>query len=204
MENFQAIYNKHQNIYDKHAARFDGERPKMLIERKWLDRFISFIDSHEYILDIGCGAGEPVARYFIDQGYRVTGLDFSKSMIDICKSRFPDHDWHIGDMIDFDLGKKYKGIVAWHSFFHLPLDDQRRALECFAKHLSANGVLMLTVGPENSEVLGNVCGEQVYHASFNPEEYEEILSQYGIEILEFVPEDPDCFGSTILLARKTS
>ena len=204
MAQFQEIYKKHQNIYNDHAAQFDKERPKILIEQKWLDRFLGFIDRQEHILDIGCGAGEPIAKYFIDQGYRVTGLDFSKSMIDICKSRFPDHDWFIGNMINFALGKKYKGIIAWHSFFHLPLDDQRKALECFARHLAVDGVLMLTVGPENSEVLGHVCGEKVYHASFDPEEYSEILAQFGIEIVEFVPEDPDCFGSTILLARKTA
>jgi hypothetical protein len=32
-----------QAIYERHAARFDAERPKKLHERDWLDRFLALV-----------------------------------------------------------------------------------------------------------------------------------------------------------------
>jgi cyclopropane fatty-acyl-phospholipid synthase-like methyltransferase len=43
------------------------------------------------ILDLGCGMGEPIARYFIRVGYQVTGVDSSAAMIALCQQpRVPD------------------------------------------------------------------------------------------------------------------
>jgi len=40
------------------------------------------------VLDVGCGTGEPIARYLMDTGRRVFGVDSSPSMIGICHARF--------------------------------------------------------------------------------------------------------------------
>ena len=45
------------------------------------------------IFDIGCGSAEPISRYFIEKGYKVTGIDSSPALIGMCKSRFPDQEW---------------------------------------------------------------------------------------------------------------
>jgi cyclopropane fatty-acyl-phospholipid synthase-like methyltransferase len=44
-------------------------------------------------LDLGCGAGEPIARYLIDAGCRVTGVDASSAMVALCSERFLGMDW---------------------------------------------------------------------------------------------------------------
>jgi len=44
------------------------------------------------------------------------------------------------------LGRRFDGILAWDSFFHLNYDDQRRMFAVFADHASAGAWLMFNTG----------------------------------------------------------
>jgi len=197
-----ALARTTQAVYERQAARFDAERPKVLIERGWLDRFLDLVPTAGHILDVGCGAGEPVARYLMERDRRVSGLDASSAMLALVRARFPDAVWHRGDMRSFELAERFDGIVAWDSFFHLTRDEQRSVLPRLTRHLAPGGALLLTVGPAEGEVTGHVGGELVYHASLSPEEYREILAAQDLGVVDFVTEDPECDGHTVLLARK--
>ena len=50
-------------LYERHAASFDRERGRTLQERGWLDRFLALVPPGGCVLDVGCGMGEPIARY---------------------------------------------------------------------------------------------------------------------------------------------
>lgn len=191
-----------RDVYERNAARFDAERVKILIERNWLERFSALLPECGHILDAGCGAGDPIARYFLDRGYRLTGIDFSAPMLELARSRHPSARWLWVDMRKLALGETFDGIIAWHSFFHLTPEEQVQTLEKFAAHLRPSGVLMVTVGPEAGEVTGHVGDEVVYHASLARQDYERVLGAAGIAILEFVISDEDCDRATVLLAQK--
>lgn len=193
-----------REVYEKNARRFDAERDKSLIERPWLDRFCALLPPGASVLDAGCGTGEPIARELIARGYRVTGVDFAAAMLDIARARHPDARWVQADMRDLGLGATFDGIIAWHSFFHLTPEDQERALVRLAAHLGANGVMMLTVGPEAGEVLGHVGDDVIYHASLTREQYEHVLGKEGVRVVDFVADDKDCGGATVLFARRAA
>jgi SAM-dependent methyltransferase len=78
-------------LYERHAHHFDADRRRdPLVEKAWLDRFDSLLPPGASVLDIGCGHGEPIARYLIEQGFDVSGIDTSPTLISLCRSRFPD------------------------------------------------------------------------------------------------------------------
>ena len=191
-----------QALYTKHGKQFDLERTKVLFEKVWLDRFLELLPPEGTILDVGCGSGEPIAKYLIEQDFKVTGIDFSQTMIDIVQKRFPDHHWIVADMRQFDLQNQFDGLIGWHSFFHLTPDEQRAALACFEKHLKSGGIMMLTVGPHEGEVVGQVCGDPVYHSSLSFDNYEQALKNLRMKVVKFVPEDPECDFTSVLLAKK--
>jgi len=201
-ESFEHIEKQTLDVYRRNAEAFDQQRHKGLHERGWLERFAALLPPGGSVLDVGCGAAEPIAQYFIDEGFQVTGLDFSEPMIELAQARYPENDWICCDMREFDLQQRFDGIIAWNSFFHLTKDDQRSVLDRFVHHLAMGGVLMITVGPEEGEVLGHVNGEEVYHASLAPEEYTSILTQSGLHVVEFVFEDETCDFQTVLLAKR--
>jgi len=78
-----------QLIYQRNARRFTDDRPKDLIEKSWIDQFRSLIPEGSKILDLGCGAGVPIASYLIRHGYSIVGLDASSNMIDMACDNIP-------------------------------------------------------------------------------------------------------------------
>jgi SAM-dependent methyltransferase len=188
-------------LYEENAAAWDRQRGRDLFEKPWMDRFLDLLPPHGSILDLGCGMGEPIARYFIGRGFGVTGVDSSPSLIALCKDRFPDHRWLVGDMRELALGHRFGAIIAWHSFFHLSPGDQRPMFARFAAHAEPGGVLMFTSGPTHGEAIGEWQGEPLYHGSLGSEEYRALLEENGFTVLRHVAEDPECGHATIWIAR---
>lgn len=188
-------------LYQRHADAWDRRRGKSLFERPWLDRFTALIPRGAEVLDVGCGSGEPMARHLVEQGYRVTGVDSSPPLIDLCRARFPEHDWHVADMRALSLGRPFAGILAWDSFFHLDAADQRGMFAVFREHAAPGAALMFTSGPSHGEAIGEFEGEPLFHASLDPEEYRALLAEHGFHVVHHVADDPACGHHTIWLAR---
>lgn len=144
--------------------------------------------------------GEPVARYLMDRGAHVTGLDSAPSLIALCRARFPEHRWEVGDMRAMALGARFDGILAWHSFFHLHPDDQRPMFVRFAAHAAPGAALMFTSGPGHGEAIGRWQGEPLYHGSLAPEKYRALLDENGFEVADYRARDPECGEATVWLA----
>ncbi len=191
-----------REVYERQAAAYDAQRSRALFEARWLARFAAGLTDGVRVLDLGCGAGEPIARWFIAEGFQVTGVDFAEPMLAIARTRWPDGDWRQGDMRHLDLGEAFDGIIAWNSFFHLRPEEQRRCIGHMASHLNSGGSLLVTVGPRAGEVSGTVGGETVYHASLSPADYVLCLEQNGLRLTGFLAEDPETNEHSVLMARK--
>ena len=191
-------------LYTDHGADFDKERGRSLAEKTWLDRFTSLLPDGGSILDIGCGSGEPIAGYFIAEGYAVTGIDASRPLIELCRSRFPENLWAVADMRELAVGRRFDGLIAWHSFFHLSPEDQRLMFGIFRQHANDGAALMFTAGPGRGEAIGTFQGKPLYHASLAREDYESLLAANGFRLLDHIVEDPQCGGATIYLARRVT
>ena len=189
-------------LYERHALAFDRLRGKTLHEKPWLQRFMAHLPPDGAVLDIGCGSGEPMAAALLSEGYAVTGIDSAPTLIGLCRSRFPQGKWHVGDMRDLALGQRFDGLLAWHSFFHLTAGDQRRMFPLFAAHAKPGAVLMFTCGPGEGVVIGAFEGEALYHASLSGDDYRDLLAAHGFAVLDHRIEDADCGGATVWLARR--
>ncbi|OYW79598.1 MAG: hypothetical protein B7Z27_05245, partial [Sphingobacteriia bacterium 32-37-4] len=183
--------------YEVIADWFDKHRSRDFFEKPYLDKVISYLKPDTTILDLGCGMGEPIAQYFIEQGFDLTGIDGSKNLIKLAQKRFPSATWIVDDMRKINLSldyvssftevaadkktttgtQKFDCVIVWHSLFHLPADDQRKMFKIFADHLNQQGMLLFTSGHEAGEVWSNNGGENLYHASLSAEEYEKLLDK---------------------------
>ena len=187
-------------VYERQAHVWDKYRPRVFYEKAWLDRFIGGLPAGATIADVGCGAGDPIAVYFVENGFRLIGVDQSQPMLDIAVQRLPGADLRRQDMRALDLGEQVSGLISWDAFFHLSQDEQRATLPIFADHILPGGSIMLTVGPEAGEEGGHVGDEPVYHASLDEDEYCSILTDCGFANVTLTRDDPDCDFRSILLA----
>jgi SAM-dependent methyltransferase len=188
-------------LYEENAAEWDEMRGRELQERAFIDGFLSLIPAGGTILDLGCGSGEPVASHLIRKGYKVTGVDSSPSLLDMCRRRFPEAEWLVGDMRELALRRRFDAILAWYSFFHLHFDDQRAMFRRFADHSAPGAVLMFAAGPRHGEAIGEWQGEPLYHASLSPEEYCRLLAGNGFQLLSFQAGGPIAHGPSVWTAR---
>ena len=172
-----------------------------LLEKEWLDRFSDLLTPSAAVLDIGCGTGRPLAQQLIARGFAVTGLDCAPAMIALCRLRLPQAEWVAGDMRRMALGRKFGGLLAWHSFFHLPATHQRAMFGRFRAHALPGAALKFTTGPDAGVRIGEFEGEPLYHASLDEQEYRALLKEHAFALIRQRTADPACGGATVWLAR---
>src|SRR5580704_16063202 len=73
-------------------------------------------------------------------------VDSSPTLISLCRARMPDQEWIVGDMRLLSLGRRFDGILAWDSFFHLRHKDQETMFLIFAAHAAPAATLMFNAG----------------------------------------------------------
>lgn len=188
-------------LYERRAGEWDQARSRGLFEKSWLDRFIALVPRPRTVLDIGCGSGEPIARHLVDSGVEVTGVDAAPAMIGMCRARLPG-EWIIADMRRLSMGRRFGGLLAWDSLFHLTPDDQREMFPIFQAHAQPGAAVMFTSGPASGEAIGEFQGERLYHASLDAAEYSTLLDSHGFAVVAHVAEDPRCGGHAVWLARR--
>ena len=184
------------DLYERHAKSFDADRGRSLFERGWLDRFRALIAPGAAVLALALALA-----LALESGHAVTGADSAPSLIQICAARFPEQTWIVADMRKLALGVRFAGILAWDSFFHLTVEDQRAMFAIFRAHAAPGAALMFTSGPAHGEAIGSYCGEPLYHASLDADEYSALLKANGFEVVAHVVEDATCGGRTVWLAR---
>lgn len=191
------------DLYERRALDWVGDRSRQAVffEKGWLDRFCALIKPGGTVLDLGCGPGKPMAAYLLARGFDVCGVDSSPTMIALARSALPAHEWIVADMRTLALGRRFDGVMAWDSFFHLNFDDQRRMLTVFRQHARAGAPLLFTSGPRHGEAVGDLHGEPLYHASLAPVEYRALLADNGFAVIAARMDDPDCGGHSVWLAR---
>jgi SAM-dependent methyltransferase len=111
----------------------------------WVDRALK---SGGPVLELGCGTGRvliPTAR----AGCRITGLDYSRYMLDKCREKLSKESHEVqqrvnllsDDMTRFDTGEKYALITLPSRSFELlvSVEDQLSCLRCVSQHLEPEG-----------------------------------------------------------------
>jgi SAM-dependent methyltransferase len=191
--------------YQRHALSWDADRRAAGWNDKcWIDRFVSLLPAGAAVLDLGCGGGKPVAFSMVTHGVHVTGVDSSPTMISLCRERMPDQRWVLADMRSLSLGRRFEGVPAWDSFFHLKHDDQRAMFPIFGAHAASGGILMFNAGLGHGEGVGSYRGDPLYHASLGDAEYRSLLNDAGFALVVHSVNDPAKGGRIVWIARRTS
>jgi ubiquinone/menaquinone biosynthesis C-methylase UbiE len=75
--------------YDRIAEEYQADR-YTLDNRKELEEFAGFLPKNAKVLDAGCGAGIPAAKFLIDSEFEVVGIDFSETMLKLARKNVPE------------------------------------------------------------------------------------------------------------------
>lgn len=102
------------------------------------------------VLDLGCGNGIPAAKWLSDNGFRVTGVDLSDTMIDRARALVPRATILRGDLTDVDEvdfgASTFDAVVSFYTLIHVPVPDQPEIIARVAEWLRPGGIFVATVG----------------------------------------------------------
>lgn len=95
------------------------------------------------LLDVGCGSGNHLAH--LRRHYRCDGVDLDAGLLQIARERYPDSAFHQGNMVEFDLGRRYGALTCLFSAIgYVRTEDRlRQTLRTFARHLAPGGVAII-------------------------------------------------------------
>src|SRR3954468_23962760 len=93
-EQIIGLYRRHAHVWASRRAN----QPSRPMEAGWLDQILKLLPPHAVVLDIGCGSGEPMARYLVERRCTITGVDAAPEMIAICREAHPQQTWVVADM----------------------------------------------------------------------------------------------------------
>lgn len=95
------------------------------------------------LLDVACGTG--LHLQFLRVEFDVEGLDLDGQILESARQRLPGVPLHQGDMIAFDLGRRFDIITCLFSSigYVRTLDNLHRAIGTMAAHLLPGGLLLV-------------------------------------------------------------
>ena len=131
-------------IYNKHWGSF-GTRIVPVLEKLILHA----LPPRARILDLCCGTGQ-LAHALSAQGFELTGIDGSESMIAIARKNAPDASFRIGDARDFTItGEFHAALSTFDSLNHvMSLDELSSVFRNVYGALMGGGVFAFDLNTE--------------------------------------------------------
>lgn len=182
---FRAIVRKAYDLigedYHRYRVRFEAEAAK------WLEVERSMLPPNARILDLGCGGGRPVLKFFADRGCSVTGVDLSPRMIEIARQSVPSANLHCMDFTQLDLtGQKFNFIISLFAFDHIDRNFHFQTIARIKQHLEPGAGFLATFGetdnPGSLEL--NKDGIPLYRSSYGLEQYLAFYQQLEFTVTE--------------------
>ena len=178
-----------QEIYDSFAATYEKSRGLFDMSAV-LNSFYGCLNVKKgRLLDLGCGAGEPFARFFVDHGWTVTGVDFSGQMLALAARYVPEMKTIYADMREVEFAPdNFEAITAIYSLFHIPKNDHTALLTKFYRWLCPGGKVLFTyatkeyTGSNEFDGYKEFLGQELYYSHKSPAALYTDLENTGFNV----------------------
>lgn len=157
------------------------------------------------LLDAGCAGGRDTA-YLMEEGFDVTGIDASASIIKEAKKRVRKGRFRVMDISELKFGKEaFDGIWCIGTLSHVPEDSALKTLQGFCKVLKEGGIAFLSTPEGNAAGMAEspeLSGARVFVQFYPQQRLEELLREAGFEIISSITERIDNTDYATVFARK--
>jgi SAM-dependent methyltransferase len=200
-EKKQLVSRGYDEIADAYLERFG----RSTVHTQKLTELTLGLPPCARVLDLGCGAGMPVAAELVAQSFDVTGVDASVRQIERARGNVPAARFIRSDMtvIEFPAGA-FDAVAAFYSITHVPREEHARLLGRIAGWLRPSGRLLANFGVSEGDWVGQWQGTTMLFSHHDIEQAKELVCDAGfiIERTEVLDQDNEAVKFLWITARK--
>lgn len=169
--------------YDKIAEEYQIDR-QAFDHSEELTEFAGFLPKNGKVLDVGCGAGVPVAKFLVEAGFEVVGIDFSEKMLKLARKNVPQATFVRKNMTKMDFAdNSFDGLTAFYSIIHVPREKHSLLFKSFNRILRPSGIMLACMGPDEWESTEKYYGIRMFWSQFSPEKSLQLVNDAGFEVI---------------------
>lgn len=142
------------------------------------------------VLDMGSGTGLPFARFLVDRGFAVLGIDVSASMVEIARQNVPEADFKVLSMTEMKYENEFGGVLAAYSLLLLDPQQFVRVAGKIVRALQLGGIFYLSLNEPrdacadaDSSAIVKIMGETMYSRAYTEAEVCEAFTPLGLQML---------------------
>jgi len=165
-----------RDVYDQFATTYEANRGLFDMTPVLNPFFAGLGKAEGRLLDLGCGAGEPFPRYFLDRGWEVVGVDFSVNMLRLAARYAPEMRAICADMTEVEFAPaQFDAITCIYALFHVPRARHPALFAKFHRWLRPGGQVLFTyatrayTGADEFEGEKEFMGQRLFYSHATPE-----------------------------------
>lgn len=196
--------------YDVIAKRYLEWAGGAQVRNHYLQKFCDLVPVGGQVLDLGCGAGFPVAKKLAER-VSVVGVDISAAQVALARQKVPDASFINADMMAVEFNpESFDGISAFFSLTHLPRDQHAAMLRRIATWLRPDGLFVASMGDtvSDDEIENDWLGAPMFFSHFDASTNSKLIHLAGLqpfheELVEHI-EDECMVRFLWVMARKNA
>jgi SAM-dependent methyltransferase len=179
--------------YDRIADAYLDWTIRSPLRERWLDELSNLLPQRGDVLDLGCGAGIPVARRLTEMGFSVLGIDGSSRQIALACKNEPRADFRLADMVSVSFpAASFAAVTAFYSITHVRRAKHAALFRRIAKWLKPGGIFLASLGCSDClDWTGEWLGTTMFFSHFDAETNISLVEKAGLLIRqrEVIGED---------------
>lgn len=173
------------DTYEKIAGKYAQQYFDDMADVPYIDKFLEKLPINGRILDVGSGPGQ-FAKHMTEKGFEVIGVDFSKEIVEIAKSKVPNVEFRHMDMRELDFtDNSFDGVFSAYSLIHISSEEVPATLLGFHRVLKAGGFVEIAVQKGEADKIIDepfMPSEKMFFNFFTEERIANYLKEAGFTI----------------------
>ena len=170
--------------YNAIATNYLTTRSEESEDVQLLQELVERLPKGAKVLDAGCGAGVPVAKY-LTQFFDVTGVDFAEEQIRLARQLVPRAHFLSQDITQLALADdSFDAICSYYAIIHIPRQEHKALLQNFHRILKPSGLALLFLGADDLEKdVHEYHGTRMYWSHYDTETNLNLVKECGFDII---------------------
>jgi ubiquinone/menaquinone biosynthesis C-methylase UbiE len=184
------VTSGYDNVADLYLDRFGVSS----VRQKWAGRLMNGLPAGgRRVLDLGCGAGIPIARDLVALGHTVVGVDGSAQQVARARRNVPTATFIEADMCQTEFEPaSFDAVGAFYSITHIPPIQQGPLIAKISRWLKPGGMMVASFGTgTKGEWTGEWLGTPMYFGHNGEAETLRYLAESGLKVRTSCVEKQD-------------